>query len=210
VLTTSQLLTFVVASVLLVLIPGPMVLFVVSRALASGRRAVLASVLGNSLGSAVLVVLVAFGLGSVVARSLLVFTVIKLVGAAYLVYLGVRTYRERGELAEAMRVATPVRRGAVRQGVVVGLTNPKTLVFFAALLPQFVNPHAGAVPVQMVLLGLIYVLVAAVLDAAWGVCAGVARQWLAGSPRRVATLGGAGGVTMVGLGVGLAVTGRSQ
>lgn len=210
VLTTSALVTFLVASVVLVVIPGPMVLFVVSRALASGRRAVLLSVAGNATGSVVLVALVAFGLGGLVARSLLVFTVVKLTGAVYLVYLGVRTFRERGELAEALRAAVPAgrRRSVYRQGVVVGLTNPKALVFFAALLPQFVNPHTGGVPLQMMALGLGFVVLAAGLDCLWGLAAGVARTWLARSPGRIAALGGTGGLAMIGLGVGLAVSGR--
>ena len=209
---TEHLVAFVLACVVLVLIPGPTVIFVVSRALALGRRSALSSVTGNSTGSAVLVLLVAFGLGSVVERSLLVFTVIKLVGAAYLVYLGVRTYRERGRLADALRVAVPVGagRGVYRQGVLVGLTNPKALVFYAAVLPQFVDPHTGGVPMQMAVLGLAFVLIAMLLDGLWGLAAGAARDWFATSPGRLRTLGGTGGLTMIGLGVGLAVAGRGE
>ncbi|HWN33090.1 MAG TPA: LysE family translocator [Pseudonocardia sp.] len=209
---TTHLVTFVLACVVLVLIPGPTVIFVVSRALAHGRRSALSTVTGNSVGSAVLVLLVSFGLGSVVERSLLVFTVIKLVGAAYLVYLGVRTYRERGRLADALRVATPVGagRGVFRQGVLVGLTNPKALVFYAAVLPQFVDPHTGSVPVQMAVLGLAFVLIAMLLDGLWGLAAGTARDWFATSPGRLRALGSTGGLTMIGLGVGLAVAGRAE
>jgi threonine/homoserine/homoserine lactone efflux protein len=209
---TEHLVAFVLACVVLVLIPGPTVIFVVSRALALGRRSALSSVTGNSTGSAVLVLLVAFGLGSVVERSLLVFTVIKLVGAAYLVYLGVRTYRERGRLADALRVAVPVGsgRGVYRQGVLVGLTNPKALVFYAAVLPQFVDPHTGSVPMQMAVLGLAFVLIAMLLDGLWGLAAGAARDWFATSPGRLRALGGTGGLTMIGLGVGLAVAGRAE
>lgn len=149
-------------------------------------------------------------MGSVVSRSLVVFTVVKLVGAAYLGYLGVRTYRARGELAEAMNAVVPdgTSWGIYRQGVLVGLTNPKALVFFAAVLPQFVDPAAGGVPVRMAVLGLAYVVVAMALDAVWGLAAGAVRGWMGSSPRRLAGLGGVGGVTMIGLGVGLAVTGR--
>jgi threonine/homoserine/homoserine lactone efflux protein len=213
---TTHLVTFVLACVVLVLIPGPTVIFVVSRALAHGRRSALSSVTGNSTGSAVLVLLVAFGLGSVVERSLLVFTVIKLVGAAYLVYLGVRTYRERGQLADALQVAVPVVAGrhVFRQGVLVGLTNPKALVFYAAVLPQFIDPHTGSVAVQMAVqmavLGLAFVMIAMLLDGLWGLAAGTARDWFATSPRRLRALGGTGGLTMIGLGVGLAVAGRAE
>jgi threonine/homoserine/homoserine lactone efflux protein len=209
---TGHLVAFVLASVVLVLIPGPSVVFVVGRALAHGRRVALRSVVGNSTGAAVLVILVSVGLGSVVARSLAAFTVVKLLGAGYLVYLGVRTWRERHELAGALRHGTPAgaSRHAYRQGVLVGATNPKTMVFFAAVLPQFADPAAGHLTVQLVLLGLVFVLVALLLDSVWGLAAGTARDWFARSPGRVSALGGAGGLSMVGLGVGLAVAGRSD
>jgi threonine/homoserine/homoserine lactone efflux protein len=209
---TDHLLAFVAASFLLVLIPGPTVLFVVSRAIAHGRRAALGSVAGNSTGVCVLVLLVAFGLGSAVERSILLFTAIKIAGALYLVYLGVRTYAERGQLAEVLHGAVPVAvsRHVYRQGILVGLTNPKALVFFAAVLPQFVDRGAGRVPIQMMVLGLLFVVLAMVLDSVWGLAAGTARAWLARSPRRLAALGGAGGLTMIGLGVGLAATGRAD
>ncbi|HEY4008269.1 MAG TPA: LysE family translocator [Pseudonocardia sp.] len=211
-MSTDHLIAFLIASVVLVVVPGPTVVFVVSRALAQGRSAVLRSVAGNSTGVAVLVLLVAFGLGSLVERSVLVFTLIKLVGAGYLVYLGVRTYRERGRLAEALTASVPrvPGRRLYRQGVVVGLTNPKALVFFAAVLPQFVDRHAGNVPLRMAALGLLFVTLAMVLDGAWGLAAGSARDWFGRSPRRLAVLGGTGGVAMIGLGLGLAVTGRPQ
>jgi threonine/homoserine/homoserine lactone efflux protein len=196
--------------------------FVVSRAIAHGRRAALRSVAGNSTGVGVLVVFVALGLGSQVERSVAVYSVIKLGGAAYLVYLGVRTWRERGGLSAALHGVSPGTApepgsppgapGArvFGQGVVVGLTNPKALVFFAAVLPQFVDRDSGNVPAQMLLLGLAFVLLAMVLDSAWGLAAGTARDWLARSPRRLSALGGTGGLMMIGLGVGLAVTGRRE
>jgi threonine/homoserine/homoserine lactone efflux protein len=220
----DRLLTFALASVVLVVVPGPSVVFVVSRAIAHGRRAALRSVAGNSAGVGVLVVLVAFGLGSLVERSVAAYTVVKLVGAAYLVYLGVRTWRERGGLAVVLGGAQGgAQRGAqsgardgrvgahvFRQGVVVGVTNPKALVFFAAVLPQFVDRDAGQVPTQMLLLGTAFVLLAMVLDSMWGLAAGTARDWLARSPRRLAALGGTGGLMMIGLGMGLAITGRRE
>jgi threonine/homoserine/homoserine lactone efflux protein len=208
--STNHLLAFAVASVVIALIPGPSLLFVVSRAIAHGRRAALGSVAGNSTGAAVLVLLVAVGLGSVVERSLVIYTVIKLVGAAYLVYLGVRTYRERRALADVLGdgPTVGVGRHVYRQGLLVGVTNPKTTVFFAAVLPQFVDRDAGGVPMQMIVLGLLFVLIATVSDCMWGLLAGSVRDWLSRSPRRVAALGGTGGLTMIGLGLGLAVTGR--
>jgi threonine/homoserine/homoserine lactone efflux protein len=209
-MTGQQLVTFMVVSVVLVLVPGPMVLFVVSRALAHGRRSVVGSSVGNATGSAVLVVLVALGVGSLVAKSLAAFMVIKLLGAAYLIYLGVRTFRERGSLVGAMTVALPPgsSRLVYRQGVVVGLTNPKSLMFFLAVLPQFVDPHRGAVPVQMAVLGLVFVVSAMVLDCLWGLAAASVRDWVARSPERLRVVGGVSGLTMIGLGMGVAVTGR--
>ncbi|WP_028932779.1 LysE family translocator [Pseudonocardia spinosispora] len=211
-ISLESLLACVAASIVLVLIPGPTVVFVVSRALTHGRRAALSSVAGNSTGVVVVVAMVAFGLGSVVERSLIAFTVIKLVGAAYLVYLGVRAYRERGGLASLMNGEVPVGSAhrVYRQGVLVGLTNPKSLVFFAAVLPQFVDAKNGHVPLQMLILGLVFVAVAMVLDSMWGLAAGVARDWFARSPRRLSVLGGTGGLMMIGLGLGLAVSGRKD
>jgi threonine/homoserine/homoserine lactone efflux protein len=211
-LPTDHLVAFVLASVVLVLIPGPTVIFVVSRALAHGRRSALGTVTGNSTGSVVLVLLVAFGLGSLVERSLLVFTVIKLVGAAYLIYLGVRTFLERGQLADLLHSSAPTGHGrhVFLQGIIVGVTNPKALVFYAAVLPQFVDPRRGSVPVQLAVLGFAFVLIAGLLDGVWGLAAGTARDWFARSPQRLRVLGGTGGLTMVGLGVGLAVTGRAE
>jgi threonine/homoserine/homoserine lactone efflux protein len=209
----DRLITFALASIVLVAVPGPTVVFVVSRAIAHGRRAALSSVAGNSLGVCVLVVAVAVGLGAVVERSVAVYTAIKLLGAAYLIYLGVRTWRERGSLAGALGDRSgsgDPSRHVFRQGVVVGVTNPKAMVFFAAVLPQFVDRDAGHVPVQMLVLGFGFVLLAMVLDSGWGLAAGTARDWLARSPGRLSALGGTGGLMMIGLGVGLAVTGRRE
>ncbi|GAA2547724.1 LysE family translocator [Pseudonocardia hydrocarbonoxydans] len=207
--SAQTLLTFVLAGIVLVAIPGPSVLFIVGRALAHGRRAALTSVAGNTTGAALVVVLVALGFGAVAARSATVFTVLKLLGAAYLVYLGVQTFRHRGDLAAALGGAPgTLDRRLYWQGVVVGATNPKVLVFFAAVLPQFVDARAGDPTTQMLVLGLLFAVLAAGLDALWGLAAGTARNWFATSPSRLRVLGGAGGITMVAMGVGLVLTGR--
>lgn len=207
----EHLVTFLIATVVLVLVPGPTVVFVVSQAIVHGRRAALAGVAGNCLGVYLLVVAVAFGIGAVVDKSIALFTVIKLVGAAYLVFLGVRAFRERHLLAGGPGVL-PVTGGRrhLRRGFVVGVTNPKALVFFAAVLPQFVDRAAENPAGQMLVLGLIFVAVAMVLDSLWGLAAGTARQWLARSPKRTAVLGGTGGVLMIGLGAGLAISGAAD
>jgi threonine/homoserine/homoserine lactone efflux protein len=207
--SVATLLTFALAGIVLVAIPGPSVLFIVGRALAHGRRAALLSVAGNTTGASLVVVVVALGYGAVAARSVEVFTVLKLAGAAYLVYLGVQTFRHRGDLAAALdRPAGPAQRRLFWQGVVVGVTNPKVLIFFAAVLPQFVDLEAGGATGQMLVLGLLFALIAATLDSTWGLAAGAVRAWFATSPARLRLVGGTGGLTMVGLGIGLAFTGR--
>jgi threonine/homoserine/homoserine lactone efflux protein len=207
----QTLVTFTLAGIVLVVVPGPSVLFIVGRALAHGRRAALTSVAGNSTGASLVVVLVAFGLGTVAAGSAEVFTVLKIAGAGYLVYLGIHTIRTRGDLVVALRQdAGPPDRRMYWQGVVVGFTNPKVLIFFAAVLPQFVDTHAGSATTQMLVLGLLFALIAAALDTAWGLAAGTARQWFATSPGRLRWMGGAGGVMMIVMGAGLALTGRKD
>jgi threonine/homoserine/homoserine lactone efflux protein len=205
----SHLLAFLLAGVVLVVIPGPSVLFIVGRALAHGRRAALTSVAGNTTGVLLIVVAVALGVGAVAAASAAVFGVLKMVGAAYLVYLGVQTFRHRGDLATALGApGAPPGRRVFWQGVAVGATNPKVLVLFVALLPQFTDPGAGSLGVQMLVLGLLFALTAAVLDSVWGLAAGVARDWFATSPARLRRVGGTGGLMMIGLGATLALTGR--
>ncbi|AXK35807.1 LysE family translocator [Streptomyces armeniacus] len=210
---TDRLLAFAVASFLLIVVPGPSVLFVVGRALAQGRRAALTTVVGNTVGAYVLVAAVALGVGSVVERSALVFTALKLAGGAYLVFLGVRAVRQRGSLQAAFAGEGPAAQGGLRtfwEGFAVGVANPKTIVFFAAVLPQFVDRGAGHVAAQMLVLGLVFNAIALASDSVWGLAAATARNWFARSPRRLAVIGGAGGLTMIGLGVSVAATGRND
>jgi len=209
---TSHLLAFTVTAFVLIAIPGPSVLFTVSRAIALGRVAGVATVAGNTVGAFTQVVAVAFGIGPLVERSVAMFTVIKLVGACYLVYLGVQAVRHRRSLAAALggEVERKTAARIVLDGFFVGVTNPKVIVFFAAMLPQFVDRQAGHVPVQIILLGAIFAGVALISDSTWALAAGTIRAWLAGSPRRLALLGGTGGLTMIGIGVGLALTGRKD
>ncbi|TQM10808.1 LysE family translocator [Pseudonocardia kunmingensis] len=208
----ETLLMFTLAGVILVIVPGPSVLFIVGRALAHGRRAALASVAGNTAGASMVVVVVALGFGAIAARSAAVFTVLKLVGAAYLVYLGVQTIRRRADLVARLgEPAGPADRRMFWQGVVVGFTNPKVLIFFAAVLPQFVETEAGSSPTtQMLVLGLLFAVIAATLDSAWGLAAGTARNWFATSPGRLRWMGGLGGTSLIVMGAGLALSGRKD
>lgn len=206
---TSHLLAFVLACVALTVIPGPSVLFVIGRSLALGRRAGLLSVLGNTLGVFPLVVAVALGVGAVVQRSAVVFTVLKLAGAVYLVHLGIQAFRHRhGPVDDASPVRPRSSWRIVREGFMVGVSNPKAVVFLAAVLPQFAEPERGAVAGQVVVLGLVFMTVALLTDGLWAVVAGTARTWLGRSPRRLARLQGGGGLMMIGLGGSLALTGQ--
>lgn len=207
----ETLLTFALAGIVLLVIPGPSVLFIVGRALAHGRRAAFTSVAGNTAGASLVVVAVALGFGALATESAEVFTVLKLMGAVYLVYLGVQTVRSRGALSAALEgPAGPADRSLFWQGVVVGVTNPKVLIFFAAVLPQFVDSGAGSPTSQMLVLGLLFAVIAATLDSIWGLAAGTARAWFATSPTRLRRVGGIGGVMMIVMGAGLALTGRKD
>lgn len=207
------MLAFAGVALLVILFPGPSVLFIVSRSLSLGRRRLaLLTVLGNELGELVQVCAVALGVGALVAASAVAFTVVKLVGAAYLVYLGVQTIRSRPQTAGSGSLpgaSTGVsRRRVARQAFVVGISNPKTTVFFAAVLPQFADPGLGHVPLQLLVLGLIWTVIALVSDSCWALAATAARSWFSGSASRLRRIHWGSGVVMIGLGVGLAVSGR--
>ncbi|MCF3145637.1 LysE family translocator [Streptomyces platensis] len=212
--STESIFAFAAMSLLVIVIPGPSVLFVIGRALAHGRRTALATVLGNLVGSYVLVIAVAWGLGALVESSAAVFMGVKMAGAAYLVYLGAQAFRHRDQMRAAdMEAPAGERRGDLRtvlDGLFVGITNPKGIVFFAAVLPQFVNHSAGRVPLQMMVLGLVPVAIGLVTDTLWGLGASAARSWFARSDRRLSMVGGAGGFAMIGLGVTVAATGRAD
>jgi threonine/homoserine/homoserine lactone efflux protein len=210
----GHVLAFAAVVTVVIAIPGPSVLFTISRALTVGRRSALLTVVGNELGLCVQVVAVAFGVGAIVERSAEILTAVKLAGAVYLAYLGVQAIRHRrsmaGALAARLSPVGPWR--AVRDGFVVGVANPKSIVFFVAVLPEFTTAAAGHLPVQaqMLILGALFPAIALVLDSAWAALAGTARQWLVRSPRRLALIGGAGGLVMIGLGISLAATGRKD
>lgn len=207
----ARLLAFSAVALALIVVPGPSVLFVVSRALSLGRQAALITVVGNAAGEFGQVVAVAVGVGALVTTSVAAFTVVKLLGAAYLIYLGVQTIR-RGRAGVPLPTSpTPPRSHGrvVWQGLVVGATNPKSMVFFAAVLPQFVAPGLGHVPLQLLLLGLVWVGLALLSDSAWALAAGAARAWFTSSPRRFGTAQAGSGMVMIGLGVGLVLTSRS-
>ncbi len=212
-LPTRHLVEFLLTVYVLILIPGPSVLFVVSRGVALGRRAALATVVGNASGFALQLALVSIGVGSIVARSDAVFTGLKLIGAAYLVFLGVRNIRDRKALAKLFgpsQTAPKSLRTIIKEGFFVGATNPKGIIIFTAVLPQFIDRSQGHVTLQLALLGAICIAIALLSDGAWALASGTARHWLGRSERRLELLSGTGGVMLIGLGIGLAVTGRKS
>ncbi len=162
-ISSGHLIGFTLASLVIIVIPGPGVLFVVGRALAHGRRTALATAAGHAAGNYAVAACVAVGLGTLLQRSAQVFIAVKLAGALYLVFLGVQAVRHRHSLASAMSSAAGASGGwrALRDGFIVGMTNPKTFILFGAILPQFVNRSEGNVPAQMLLLALISVCIGA-------------------------------------------------
>lgn len=203
----ETLLAFVVAAFIMVAIPGPTVLFTIGRSIALGRTGGFLSILGTAVGSIVLVIAVALGVGTVIAQSVILFTIVKVAGAGYLVFLGIQAIRHRRDAAAA--ASAPATRKSGRrlllEGFAVGLTNPKSIAFFLAILPQFVDLHAGSVPVQLFVLGVIVVVIGVSCDAIWVLLASAARDWFGRSPRRLSTLSATGGGMMIGLGAFLLV-----
>lgn len=172
--STTQWLTFLVASLLFIQIPGPSLLFTLGRALTVSLHDALLSVVGNALGLLAQVVLVAVGLGAVVAASAPAYTVLKIAGAAYVVWLGVQAIRHRADARSALLAGErPPERTAqsLRTGFLVGLSNPKTIVFFVAFLPQFIDPGSPALP-QVAALGLAFAGLAVVSDSVWATVPG--------------------------------------
>lgn len=210
-MSMSQALAFAVLTLVMVVVPGPSVLFTIGRALTVGRREALLTVVGNATGVYLQVIAVAFGVGVIVERSAAVFTAIKFAGAAYLAFLGLQAIRHRRRVTAALRDTPTYSAGrSMRDGFVVGLLNPKSIVFFVVALPQFTDPAAGNMPVQMLLLGALFPLTALLFDSGWAYAAATARSWFARSPRRLELVGGAGGLMMIGLGASLAVSGRKD
>ena len=208
----ANLIAFALASVPLIVTPGPSVLFTIGRSLSLGKVGGLLTVVGNSAGAFVVTVAIAFGLGAVIEASVVAFTILKVVGAAYIVYLGVQAIRHRKAKADAATTAV-TKRSALRtlgEGFLVGVSNPKTIVFMIAVLPLFIDYPSGGVPGQILLLGAVFIAVALVSDSAWALAAGSARDWFAKSPRRIASLSATGGVMMIGIGATVLFVGHAE
>jgi threonine/homoserine/homoserine lactone efflux protein len=203
----ETLLAFIVAAFVMVAIPGPTVLFTIGRAMALGRMGGFLSILGTAIGSIVLVMAVALGVGTLIAQSIVLFMIVKVLGAGYLIFLGIQAIRHRKAAARTMATAPAKRSGwrLLTEGFVVGITNPKSIAFFLAILPQFVDLDVGSVPAQLFLLGAIVVTIGVTCDALWVLLASAARDWFGRSPRRIEAMGATGGALMIALGAFLLV-----
>ncbi len=188
---------------IIILAPGPSVLFIIARAIAWGRKVAVITVAGNVTGAFVLSSLVAFGLGPILQRSDLAFVAVQWLGGLYLVYLGIDAIRKRKMHAADMTNQGPVEPTvfqSIRDGFMVGVLNPKGLVFYAAVLPQFIDRDRGNITGQLLFLGALFSVLAFFSDGGWGLLAGTARAWLAGDASRLEKLRATGGCVMIILG----------
>ena len=198
----TTLAVFTAAALALIVVPGPAVLYIVARSIDGGRRAGLVSALGIATGGLVHVTAAAVGLSGLVLSSATAFTAVKYAGAAYLVVLGIRRLLERDDARVELRERR--LRRVYGQGVVVNVLNPKTALFFFAFLPQFVDLDAGHVTLQLIVLGLVFVVLAVVSDSGWALVAGSGAGWLR---RHLSLQRWVSGSVFIGLGLTTAVSG---
>lgn len=209
-LDASTLIPFVLASALLVLIPGPAVMYIVSTGISRGRRAALASVLGIETGAMVHVAAAAIGASAVVASSAIAFSVLKYAGALYLFYLGWKTLRSADSPLQAGAATDASPRRSFARGVVVNALNPKVALFFLAFIPQFVRPEQGRVAVQFLLLGAIFIAVAFVIDLSYAMASGAIGGVVGRSQRFAKIQKRFAGFAYIALGASAALTGNTQ
>lgn len=200
----SRLWEYCIAAMIIILAPGPSVLFVIARAIAWGRATAVATVAGNVMGAFALSVVVAVGLGPILQRSDLAFISVQVLGGCYLIYLGISAIKHSQIHASDMANQGDIRPSkwkSMREGFWVGALNPKGIVFFAAILPQFVDRNAGNITSQLILMGAIFAVLAFFSDGSWGILAGTIRNWLATELRRLVRMRMAGGIVMITLGL---------
>ena len=206
----GRLAVFVAAALALLVVPGPAVLYVVTRSIHQGRRAGLASVLGIHVGTLVHIAAATAGLSALILSSAVAFTAVKIAGAAYLVGLGLWTlFGRHGEVAIRVGGARRLRR-VFAQGIVVNVLNPKTALFFLAFLPQFIDPNASMPALQIAFLGVLFGMLGLVTDSLWAVAAGTAGGLLRGSRRFLRTQRYVAGTVYIGLGVATAFAGSDD
>jgi threonine/homoserine/homoserine lactone efflux protein len=207
--STPTLASFALAATALILLPGPAMLFLVSRGIGQGRRLALASTLGIEAATATMVLLTAFGLSALISSSVIAFSVVKYAGAAYLVYLAVREFRSHGHFSLASARAGNARR-AFLDAYLVGISNPKTAVFFLAFFPQFIHADDGAVWSQVLVLGSVFTAIGLVLDSVYALSAGSVGNWLQRHPRALDRQKFVSGGIFLAMGGAAALTGHPQ
>ena len=206
----DRLVLFVVAALALLAVPGPAVLYIVTRSVHQGRRAGLTSVLGIHTGTLVQIAAATAGLSALVLSSAVAFTAVKIVGAIYLVGLGLWTLLS-GRAETDVTVARERRlRRIYAQGIVVEVFNPKTGLFFVAFLPQFVDPNAPHPAFQIAVLGCLFAALGMVTDSLWALAAGTARGLIRGSRRFVRLQRYVAGSVYIGLGLATAFAGSKD
>ncbi|MBI9045929.1 MAG: LysE family translocator [Anaerolineaceae bacterium] len=178
---TSSFIIFIMAALVLLITPGPAVLFIIARSLKQGRMAGFISALGVGLGSVIHVIFAALGLSTLLVQSALIFGVIKYLGAAYLIYLGIHTLTSKMDTADIKNLQKMSYSQIFRQGFIVNLLNPKVALFFLSFLPQFVDPARGAAAQQIIILGTVFVGMAILSDSMYAVVAGTTRQLFSGN-----------------------------
>jgi len=206
--TSQTLLAFALVSAAIMVIPGPSNFFLLAHGIGHGRRSALAAMTGIETASALRVLLAAAGLSAVLAASAVAFNVIRWAGAAYLAYLGIRAFRQDrlATPAQTTGQAVPVARSA-RKGLLVGLGNPKMVIFFIAFFPQFIHPADGSETGQMLVLGTIFWLIGAIWDLAFACASGTIGAWLRRRPRLQVAQPRVEGLAYLGLAGWAAITG---
>ena len=197
---------FMIACVAIILVPGPSVMFTIARAVAWGRMTAVLTALGNSGGMLMLSVFIALGLGPLLQHSHLLLQFVQLLGGMYLIYLGTNAFRHReAHAADMVKVEEikPSNFQIMREGFTVGVLNPKALVFFSAVFPQFVDPSLGSITVQLLVFGVIFTTLSFLLDGTWGFVVGSSRDWFVTSQNRLVVLRTIGAVVMMALGIGV-------
>ena len=203
-LIPSRLWEYLIATILIILAPGPSVLFTIARAIAWGRRAAVATVFGNATGMFLVSVLVAVGLGPVLQSSKPFYYAVQLLGGLYLIYLGYAAIAASKIDAQSMTSTEGLKPSiitSIKNGFWVGVLNPKSIVFFAAILPAFVDQEKDNVTSQLLFLGLVFAIIAFISDSTYGILAGTVRQWLASDLGRLVFMRRFGGSVMIGLGL---------
>lgn len=200
-ISAADLTGFLIVALVVIVIPGPSVVYTIGRALVLGKKAAILSVLGNAIGVGFQIVAVALGLGAIITQSPELFFFVKVFGALFLVYLGLSAiWHRKAALDTKILEAPPKTNRIILESMVVGITNAKTIVFFLAAFPQFVTP-GGSPILQMLFMGLLFSIIGIASDSVWAIAAATAREWLTSSMGRLAMVRAGGGLALMGLGI---------